>query len=364
MARAGRTARASLMAACGLLFVTFHQRVALEPAERASWPATDWLDIPSSSAQGAHMPRWGYGAGEHWADESSAWATCAGNAQSPVDVQRFYWAGFWTSAWAEKLLKADRAATGPLVWHIAPTAARKHDQTFSKGVAFDGRSIAVPFKHLPAKLGGALVTLSAPDGSDFDLDAMRVHTPSEHTFDGNPFAMEIQFEHSRVHDGKTRRLIVSVFLHKGEESPAFLRKIADAARLGLDSRGQGGEVEGLEVDEEPFAEIAKDVLMQTEMPLEVTHHLHHRDKSPYPKASYRGRQIYEHPHADVPNYKAYYWYQGSSTRPPCSENVEWVLLKHSLPVSTKDLRAVMDLTGDDARSTQKLNGRLIFDSNM
>ena len=66
----------------------------------------------------------------------------------------------------------------------------------------------------------------------------------------------------------------------------------------------------------------------------------------------------------MPNYKAYYWYQGSSTRPPCSENVEWVLLKHSLPVSTKDLRAVMDLTGDDARSTQKLNGRLIFDSNM
>ena len=30
---------------------------------------------------------------------------------------------------------------------------------------------------------------------------MRVHTPSEHTFDGKAYAMEVQFEHARVVDG-------------------------------------------------------------------------------------------------------------------------------------------------------------------
>ena len=41
---------------------------------------------------------------------------------------------------------------------------------------------------------GALIQATGPDGNTYALDLMRVHTPSEHTFDGVEYAMEIQFE--------------------------------------------------------------------------------------------------------------------------------------------------------------------------
>ena len=43
--------------------------------------------------------------------------------------------------------------------------------------------------------------------------------------------------------------------------------------------------------------------------------------------------------------------------------VRWVLLKHSMEVSSEDVAAMTKLTGSNARTTQKLNGRLIVDSN-
>ncbi|KAJ1475882.1 alpha carbonic anhydrase [Baffinella frigidus] len=60
---------------------------------------------------------------------------------------------------------------------------------------------------------------------------------------------------------------------------------------------------------------------------------------------------------------AYYSYPGSLTRPPCSEDVTYILLKHSLPIADADLDAIKALQGDNAREPQALHKRLVADSN-
>ena len=144
---------------------------------------------------------------------------------------------------------------------------------------------------------------------------------------------------------------MSVFFHRGDSSPHFVEKLADAARA-ASAEGGVAKVEGLEVEEVAFTRIARAVLMQTEMPLEIESHLWHEDKSPQPKATYRGRDGYEQKDGAVANYRAYYYYRGSRTQPPCEQTFGWVLLKHSLPVSDRDLQALTSLTGPNARALQ------------
>jgi carbonic anhydrase len=45
----------------------------------------------------------------------------------------------------------------------------------------------------------------------------------------------------------------------------------------------------------------------------------------------------------VPNYRSYYAYAGSLSRPPCVAPAQWVLLKHSLPAADADLDAIRAL---------------------
>lgn len=147
--------------------------------------------------------------------------------------------------------------------------------------------------------------------------------------------------------------MISAFFHRGDGSPLFIRKLADAARA-AGAEGAGVGVEGLEVEQVAFPLIAKAVLMQTEMPLEIESHLVHQDNSPQPKATYRGRDAYEDKDGAVPNYRAYYYYHGSRTEPPCDQTFRWVLLKHSLPVSDRDVDALRSLTGPNARPVEVL----------
>ena len=66
------------------------------------------------------------------------------------DMYLYIYTHTHTSAWAKRYLKSKRADTGPLIWHVAPPAARELGKraglVFHKGVAFNQRSITVPFK--------------------------------------------------------------------------------------------------------------------------------------------------------------------------------------------------------------------------
>ncbi|EKX47514.1 hypothetical protein GUITHDRAFT_60417, partial [Guillardia theta CCMP2712] len=138
-----------------------------------------------------------------------------------------------------------------------------------------------------------------------------IHTPSEHTIDGEHYDMEIHFVH-KTDDPKA----------KSKVRP----KGASATRL----TGRQIMVMLLPID---FADISQTVMIGS-----LTH---------------RGADAFSF----VPNFKNYLTYSGSFTTPPCSEGVQWVLLRNPIYVYSKDLQVIRSLEGANARPAQPLNGR-------
>ena len=64
----------------------------------------------------------------------------------------------------------------------------------------------------------------------------------------------------------------------------------------------------------------------------------------------------------LPTDKAYYRYMGSLTASPCTEGVEWVVLKQALTVSPAQLARYRQRYADNARAVQPVHGRLVRES--
>jgi len=59
----------------------------------------------------------------------------------------------------------------------------------------------------------------------------------------------------------------------------------------------------------------------------------------------------------LPQGSAYYTYMGSLTAPPCTEGVQWFVLKDSAAISTEQIGAFAKLYPHDVRPLQPVNGR-------
>ena len=64
----------------------------------------------------------------------------------------------------------------------------------------------------------------------------------------------------------------------------------------------------------------------------------------------------------LPSAKGYYRYSGSLTAAPCTEGVEWVVLKQPLELSAAQLARYRQRFADNARAAQPLNQRVILES--
>lgn len=62
----------------------------------------------------------------------------------------------------------------------------------------------------------------------------------------------------------------------------------------------------------------------------------------------------------LPVDRSYYLYQGSETRPPCNEGVEWIVFKNPIRVSWDEINRFKSLIGTNARALQPLNNRPIL----
>ena len=62
----------------------------------------------------------------------------------------------------------------------------------------------------------------------------------------------------------------------------------------------------------------------------------------------------------LPSDLSYYNYSGSLTTPPCSEGVNWMVLKNPVEVSAKQVAAFMSVIHRNVRPVQPLNGREII----
>jgi carbonic anhydrase len=64
----------------------------------------------------------------------------------------------------------------------------------------------------------------------------------------------------------------------------------------------------------------------------------------------------------LPADTGYYRYRGSLTETPCTEGVDWIVLKHSVEVSPLQLARYRQRLADPARELQPLNRRVVLES--
>ncbi len=62
----------------------------------------------------------------------------------------------------------------------------------------------------------------------------------------------------------------------------------------------------------------------------------------------------------LPEKNGYFSFTGSLTTPPCTENVQWLVLKDQLQASKEQIHALNKIMQNNARSIQPLNHRTIY----
>jgi carbonic anhydrase len=153
---------------------------------------------------------------------------------------------------------------------------------------------------------GSSVTIG---GVRYDLLQFHFHKPSEERINGRNYPMVAHLVHKNA-EGKLG--VVAVLFKQGAENP-LVKTLWDALPT---EKGQQQEPAGASID------IA----------------------SLLPKA------------------QGYYNFPGSLTTPPCSEEVNWFVLKQPVEMSAAQLKRFAALYKHNARPVQPLNGRTVLES--
>ena len=161
---------------------------------------------------------------------------------------------------------------------------------------------------------GHTIQVTVDEGSTFsfgdrtyNLKQFHFHTPSEHTIDGKNMPMEMHLVHQ---SGDGSLAVVSVLFKEGKVTNENFSKII--ANL-PNAKGESNHI--------------------TDVNLELTVHL--------PRDNYA------------------YHYVGSLTTPPCSENVQWLVLRDMVSLRADQITAFSSRIGPNNRPTQPLNDRTL-----
>ncbi|WP_113155732.1 carbonic anhydrase [Nitratireductor sp. OM-1] len=162
---------------------------------------------------------------------------------------------------------------------------------------------------------GHTIQVNMPKGSTlargdrrYELLQYHFHAPSEHLVNGRSFAMEVHFVHRDTESGALG--VLGVFIEPGERDESFESLAAVFP----------GKVQG-------SASVA-DV----------------------------------DPGGLLPDDLAYWFYEGSLTTPPCSEIVDWMVLRTPKRVAAEDIRRFTALYSGNARPVLQSNRRFILAS--
>ena len=224
----------------------------------------------------------------------------------------------------------------PELWHLIKGSSAR-GQSQSPIEIYDQTSVpgapSLPsFKYHPVSLTDFVFTSShlevevrssepghlTYNNFDYSFRNFHLHTPSEHTFGGRYSAMEIHAVH-KWNEGQPdeRVVVIAVCVEVGDENPELAKLVS---LLG-------------NVRYQPVAELV-DVSVKTIYP-----------DSLYPKSS------------------GYYFYEGSLTTPPCSENVVFFLFKEPITASCCQISQFEKFSpGGNNRPLQPLNGRKVYRS--
>lgn len=149
---------------------------------------------------------------------------------------------------------------------------------------------------------GSFVVIS---GLSYELVEVRFHVPAEHAIDGHLGDAEVQLIHI---NNRGDIAIVSAPLIAGRRSNQTLARILEHAPA-------------------------------------------------TPGESYYGRNVGINPLFLLPGRKDYFAYDGSLTRPPCTEGVHWYVLATPMEVGADEIEGLARVTGNNARPLQSLLDR-------
>ena len=176
-----------------------------------------------------------------------------------------------------------------------------HYQSTPLTVWNNGHTIQVNYQ------GGSVLRLN---GKPYKLRQFHFHDPSEHHIDGKTYPMEMHLVHQ---DARGHLLVVGVLLTFGQENQV-LSRVGDWVERHTGQRlpPKGGEV-------------------STDLTFNLTDLL--------------------------PSNTHHFSYHGSLTTPPCSEGVQWIVLKTPIEISKVQAERFITTIGANARPVQPLRGR-------
>jgi carbonic anhydrase len=138
----------------------------------------------------------------------------------------------------------------------------------------------------------------------YQLKQFHFHVPSEHTLDGESFEVEVHLVHE---DAKGSVAVVGIVGNRGSSHPAFTLLHGELPATGA--------------------------TLSTSQRLDPTDFL--------------------------PEDRTYYRYDGSFTTPPCTEGVDWFVLKQPKDASTANIENLRALLGKNNRPIQPLYDRKV-----
>lgn len=224
------------------------------------------------SCDGAHWEYAGIDGPGHWQDLCVGYGACAGTVQSPVDLGEH----------------TDDATLSAIVSNYSGTQTH----IFNNGHTLQFNQDA-----------GSSITF---EGQTYDLLQFHVHTPSEHTLNGQYYPMEIHLVHQNQATGQLA--VIGVLIEEGVEN-AFLTPFTGH----------------LPSEEEEHYESADTYNIAGLLPADLT----------------------------------YLTYPGSLTTPPCSETVSWIVLENPVQASLAQINKFGQIIHRNNRPTQQLNGRVV-----
>jgi len=148
------------------------------------------------------------------------------------------------------------------------------------------------------------------EGIQYELIQFHFHTKSEHTLAGQHYPLEVHLVHKNTATGNL--VVIGVFFETGNENP-FLQHFINDLPDQKDEHFSSAEI----------------VSVNDLLPLD----------------------------------RRYYTYNGSLTTPPCSEIVNWIVMKTPVEISNSQLQHFISILHSNNRPIQPLHGREIKESN-
>ncbi len=142
------------------------------------------------------------------------------------------------------------------------------------------------------------------NGKNYKLLQFHYHALSEHTIDGKHFPIEVHFVHKH---SDTDYAVIGVMYVEGKENK-LLKKYLDKIPTSKGDFKSNDTIDILEI---------------------------------------------------LPDNKSYYYYNGSLTTPPCTEIVNWYILKNPLEASKEQIEKFSEILHNNYRPVQPINGRKV-----